>query len=150
MARNCVHECKVIHLCLLGGSLFITLCASPCGRLWPTLWSLTICLARFSHLAIQTPTQVIREWLGISLFQKDFGSSFTSCTSTWNPPIFVNMIMWRWDPWYSLTGPGCLPGICWELGKPGWIRCCAYSHAGSPLRETHKVTTLWMKVWVAC
>lgn len=105
---TCVHECKQIHLCLSGGSLFIMLCASPCWRLWPTLWNLTTCLARSSRLAIQTPTRVIRKWLGISLSQRDFGSSFTSCTSTWNPPTFVNMTMWRWDPRYFLTRPRSL------------------------------------------
>lgn len=87
------------------------LCASPCQRLQPTPWSWTICLARSSRLVIQTPIPVIRRWLGISLSQTGFGSSFTSCISTWNPPTFVNMTMWRWDSWCPLTGPGSLLGF---------------------------------------
>lgn len=62
------------------------------------------CLARYSPLAIQIPIQVTLRWLGILLSQRGFGSSFTSCTSTWNPPIFVNMTTWRWDLQCSLTG----------------------------------------------
>ena len=119
-------ECEWIRSCLSGGSFFLMLCASPCWRPQPTLWSLTTCLARSSLLAIQTPIQVIQRWLGISLSQRDFESSFTSCTSTWNPPTFVNTTMWRWDPGDPLPCQVLYRRICWELEEPRWIRCCVF------------------------
>lgn len=116
------------------------LCASPCWKLRPTPWSLTICLVRSSHLAIQTPIRVIQRWLGISLSQRDFGSSFTSCTSTWSPPTFVNMTMWRWDP---LIFPHCAR---FSTGSQRRIKHCVFPpRVAVQWGKLHTVTTWWTK-----